>query len=311
MSDLILGIDTSNYRTSAAIVNEKGEILCNHREPLEVPAGERGLRQSTAFFNHVQRLPDIMSEAMKMRDGIRAVAVSEKPRPREGSYMPCFTAGTACAREVAYALGVPLYMTSHQEGHIESVKFYSDLRDEEDIIFFHFSGGTTEAVYKGEIVGGTLDIALGQVLDRIGVRLGYAFPSGEQMDNVALMTEESSSFLKPIKVIDCRMNLSGIETQAIRKAEELTETGGCCDMLIRELFDRIGAAIKDMTLQLREKYGNRPVIFAGGVSSSEYIRNYLRNSLPGDMRYVFGAPELSGDNAVGVALIGVKSYVTR
>ncbi|MBR4024548.1 MAG: O-sialoglycoprotein endopeptidase [Firmicutes bacterium] len=311
MSDLFLGIDTSNYRTSAAIVDEKGEILFNHRELLEVPQGERGLRQSVAFFNHVQRLPEVMEKAMAYRDRIRAVAVSDRPRPREGSYMPCFTAGSSCAREVASALGVPLYMTSHQEGHIEAVRYYSDLRSEEDVIFFHFSGGTTEAVFRNEIVGGTLDIALGQVLDRVGVRLGLAFPSGEIMDAIALRTAEASSGLKPIKVKDCYMNLSGIETQSMRKAEELMGAGEPADMLIKELFDKLGRSILDMTMQLIDKYGNRPVIFAGGVSSSEYIRKYLSGELPDDVRYVFGEPELSGDNAVGVALIGMRSCLTR
>jgi len=264
-----------------------------------------------AFFNHVQRLPEVMEKAMAYRDRIRAVAVSDRPRPREGSYMPCFTAGYSCAREVASALGVPLYMTSHQEGHIEAVRYYSDLRSEEDVIFFHFSGGTTEAVFRNEIVGGTLDIALGQVLDRVGVRLGLAFPSGEIMDAIALRTAEASSGLKLIKVKDCYMNLSGIETQSMRKAEELMGAGEPADMLIKELFDKLGRSILDMTMQLIDKYGNRPVIFAGGVSSSEYIRKYLSGELPDDVRYVFGEPELSGDNAVGVALIGMRSCLTR
>ena len=311
MSDLFLGIDTSNYRTSAAIVDEKGEIVFNHRELLEVPMGERGLRQSTAFFNHVRRLPEVISGAMEFRDRIKAVAVSERPRPREGSYMPCFTAGYACACEVASALGVPLYSTSHQEGHIEAVRYYSEFKDEDDVIFFHFSGGTTEAVYKDEIIGGTLDIALGQVLDRVGVKLGYAFPSGSIMDAIAMDAEGSSSYLTPVKVKNGYMNLSGIETQAVRKAEELAADGRPTDLLIREIFDKLGRAISDMTKELTEKCGNRPVIYAGGVSSSEYIRGQLRKTLPEDLRYVFGTGELSGDNAVGVALIGMKSYRMR
>lgn len=311
MSDLFLGIDTSNYRTSAALVDENGEILFNHRELLEVPMGERGLRQSTAFFNHVKRLPEIISNVMEYRDSIKAVAVSERPRPREGSYMPCFTAGYACASEVSSSLGVPLIITSHQEGHIEAVRYYSELKDEDDVIFFHFSGGTTEAVFRNEIVGGTLDIALGQVLDRVGVKLGLPFPSGDVMDGIALNEGGSSSYLKPIKVKDGYMNLSGIETQAIRKAEELIAEEQSADILIKELFDKLGRAILDMTLQLNCKYGNLPVIFAGGVSSSKYIRNYLKNTLPENIKYVFGAPELSGDNAVGIALIGMKAYKTR
>lgn len=311
MPDLFLGIDTSNYRTSVALVDEEGRIVFNHRELLEVPKGERGLRQSTAFFNHVQRLPSVMREAMEYRDNIRLVSVSSKPRPREGSYMPCFTAGTACAEETAYALGVPLFETSHQEGHIEAVKFYSPLKDDEDIIFFHFSGGTTEAIYGGEIIGGTLDIALGQVIDRLGVRLGMSFPSGEEMDRIALSTAESSDLLKPIKVKEGYMNLSGIETQASRAADEILAHGGSADHLIKELFNRLGKAVLDMALQLTDKYGTMPLIFAGGVASSEYIRNYLDKNIPGSLRYAFGAPELSGDNAVGTALLGLRSYYKR
>ena len=311
MSDLFLGIDTSNYRTSAALTDADGKIVYNHRELLDVPMGERGLRQSDAFFRHVQRLPEVIKEVMEYRDDIRMVAVSEKPRPREGSYMPCFTAGTACAEEIASAMGTPVFRTSHQEGHIEAVKFYSELKDENDIIFFHFSGGTTEAVYGDEIVGGTLDIALGQVIDRVGVKLGMAFPSGEIMDRIALNASGSTGYLKPVKVKDGYMNLSGIETQTIRKAEEMMSSGDNTDGLIRELFGRLGDAILDMSVQLKEKYGSKPMIFAGGVASSEYIRNHIRANIGKDIRYAFGKPELSGDNAVGTALLGMKNYYKR
>ena len=311
MPDLFLGIDTSNYRTSAALVDGEGKIIFNHRELLEVPEGERGMRQSQAFFHHVQRLPEIMKQVMEYRESIRLVSVSERPRPREGSYMPCFTAGTACASEIASALGVTLFRTSHQEGHIEAVKFYSPFKDDDDVLFFHFSGGTTEAVYKGEIVGGTLDIALGQVIDRVGVKLGYLFPAGEEMDKASLKAESPSAYLKPIKVKDGYMNLSGIETQSMRKAEELLDSDESTDPLVRELFDKLGKAVSDMTLQLTDKFGRKPVLFAGGVSSSEYLRKYIDHKLGDRINYVFGVPELSGDNAVGVALLGMKNYYSR
>ena len=278
---------------------------------MDVPEGKRGLRQSDAFFSHVQRLPGIIDDIMEYRAEIRGISVSSKPRPREGSYMPCFTAGTACARELASALNVPLKETSHQEGHIEAVRFYSDLRDCDDVLFFHFSGGTTEAVYKDDIVGGTLDIALGQVLDRLGVSLGLAFPAGEAMDKTAMSSARSSSVLTPVKVNDGFMNLSGIETQSMRKAEELSSSGQSADELIREVFDRLGAAIRDMALQLMKKYNTKYLIFAGGVSSSEYLRRYLSENLPGDSAAVFGTPELSGDNAVGTALIGMRAFTGR
>ncbi len=304
MKKTYLGIDTSNYRTSVALVDEDGKIIYNHRELLEVPAGKRGLRQSEAFFQHVQRLPEAVSPAMEYRDSISGIAVSTRPRPRVGSYMPCFTAGTACARELASALDVPLKEVSHQEGHIMAVKYYSDLRDSEDPVFFHFSGGTTEAVLGDEIIGGTKDISYGQVLDRIGVRLGFSFPSGEELDRIALKEGKRTNLLKPIKIEDCFINLSGIETQASRALDEHEKDADFDrDELVRELMDRLIDSIIGMTLMISEKYSKKDFIFSGGVSSSGYLRKRIGDELPENLRYVFGAPELSGDNAVGTALL--------
>lgn len=302
-----LGIDTSNYRTSVAVVDEDGRILYNHRALLKVPEGERGMRQSEAFFHHVQRLPDALVPALEYRDSLKAIAVSTRPRPREGSYMPCFTAGTACAREIACALNVPLHEVSHQEGHIEAVKYYSSLKDADDIIFFHFSGGTTEAVYRGEIVGGSKDISYGQVLDRIGVRLGYAFPSGEELDRIALDSNDRSKILTSIKVSDGEINLSGIETQAMRAIDSMDDSKLNPEMIVNELMDKLSDSVIRMTDQLVKKCNCKNFIFAGGFSSSEYLRKKLKENLATDINYVFGPPELSGDNAVGVALLALKA----
>ena len=115
----ILGIDTSNYKTSIALTDEMG-IVCDLRRFLTVKQGTRGLRQSEALFQHVKNLPELFGE---MRggygDSIAAVSYSERPRPVEGSYMPCFLAGKSFAESLASVLGVPALGYSHQEGHIE------------------------------------------------------------------------------------------------------------------------------------------------------------------------------------------------
>ena len=310
MKDLILGIDTSNYRTSVALVDLKGEIILNHRELLKVPEGKRGLRQSEAFFQHVNALPDAVESAMEYRDRIAGISVSTRPRPREGSYMPCFGAGYAAAKELASALNVPLLETSHQEGHVEAIKFFSEFKDEKDIIFYHLSGGTTEALYGDEIVGGTKDISYGQVLDRIGVMLGFSFPSGEFLDQIALNTEHASDALTPIKVKDGWLNLSGIETQAMRSLESICDVEAR-NSLIKEVMDKILDSMVTMSEQLSKKFNTRNLIFSGGVSSSGYIRSQIPKRLKG-YNIVFGSPELSGDNAVGTALImvrGQKEYL--
>ena len=305
---LSLGIDTSNYKTSAAVVNETGEILFNHQQLLKVKQGERGLRQSEALFQHVQNLPAVMETVFAqggIREQIGCISVSTRPRPLEGSYMPVFTAGQGYARSLAAALGVPLYEVSHQEGHIEAIRHYSELKDANPLICFHFSGGTTEAILvdgsKSEIVGGSRDLAYGQVLDRIGVAMGMAFPAGEAMDRIAENGRKHLSIFTKIKVQDGYVNLSGIETQGQRMFADYPQ-----EEVLDDLFEKLSASVLEMTLQLSEKYNIKNFIYAGGVSCSQYMRQYLMNRLTGKLNIAFGRSELSSDNAVGVALLGGK-----
>lgn len=305
---LSLGIDTSNYKTSAAVVNETGEILFNHQQLLKVKQGERGLRQSEALFQHVQNLPAVMEAVFaqeEIRERIGCISVSTRPRPLEGSYMPVFTAGQGYARSLAAALGVSLYEVSHQEGHIEAIRHYSELKDANPLICFHFSGGTTEAILvdgsKSEIVGGSRDLAYGQVLDRIGVAMGMAFPAGEAMDRIAENGRKHPSIFTKIKVQDGYVNLSGIETQGQRMFADYPQ-----EEVLDDLFEKLSASVLEMTLQLSEKYNIKNFIYAGGVSCSQYMRQYLMNRLTGKLNIAFGRSELSSDNAVGVALLGGK-----
>ena len=310
---LSLGIDTSNYKTSVAVTSSEGEIIFNSQSFLKVKEGQRGLRQSEALFQHVQKLPDAIDEAFSVkgvRGHIGVVGVSSRPRPVCGSYMPVFIAGMGAAKTVASALGVPLYEFSHQEGHIEAVKHYSPMAVADRLICFHFSGGTTEAVLCDfnsglyEIVGGSRDIAYGQVLDRVGVAFGYGFPCGQEVDRLALSVprnEIDKKLLTPIKVREGFVNLSGIETQCQRIIKEYGR-----EVLSASLMDALSRSILEMTVFLCRKYEINDFIYAGGVSCSLFLRQYLTENLPQNINIAFGRPELSSDNAVGISLLGGK-----
>ena len=113
---MVLGIDTSNYTTSLALVDHR-KIISDKRKLLTVKEGERGLRQQEALFQHVSDLPVLFSELMEdIGDRkIEAVACSVRPRPVDGSYMPVFMAGKSFAEVIASALKIPVYEFSHQE----------------------------------------------------------------------------------------------------------------------------------------------------------------------------------------------------
>ena len=341
-----LGIDTSNYKTSVAAVTESGKIVSDRRIFLNVKEGALGLRQSEALFQHTVNLPGLLEEVMgDVRTAgcqLGIVAASAAPRPQAGSYMPAFLAGMGAGRAAAAAAGCPYVEFSHQEGHIMAVKFYSSLSGAPAHISMHLSGGTTELLYVKdnicagsdvgtdlvsamdsvptmdiEICGGSLDISFGQLLDRAGQRMGFAFPAGEKIDRLALEYADSKHLrtsaseaisLPVINVIDGRINLSGIET-AVKKA---VDTGCDHGELSFKLMEAVSKAIIDMAEYGCRKYGVKDVLLAGGVASSAYLRKSVESYVKAGradsddegINIVFGKPELSSDNAVGTALLG-------
>ena len=311
----VLGIDTSNYKTSVAVTDNEQSAVFDLRRFLSVKRGEKGLRQSDALFQHVKNLPEMMKELRNDFAGqFCAVAYSSKPRPVEGSYMPVFMAGESMAVSLGAALDIPVMAFSHQEGHIEAIRAFSDLSCEKRFMACHFSGGTTELLevseneygYDIKTIGGSRDISFGQLIDRAGVMLGMEFPAGEMLDAAALNSENSSSYLTPIKVKNAQLNLSGIDTQMKR----LLESGIADDKnsVIRELFEKIAAAMGKMIIQGAELSGIENVIMAGGVSSSLFIRALLEDKLrSAQIHAVFDDKGLSQDNAVGTALLGGKA----
>lgn len=322
---IYLGLDTSNYRTSLAAVSGCGGILFSKADLLDVKKGDRGLRQSEAFFSHSNRLPDRISELFDTVEAsaVAAIGVSDRPRRVEGSYMPCFLAGLNAARELGSALGVPVYRFSHQEGHASAI-----LGDRHDrTLFMHLSGGTTEFLlcspddegYEMQIAGGTKDISIGQLIDRTGVALGLPFPSGPYLDDAAYShLEKTTGFdldntakpliMPPVRITDGRFNLSGAETRLLRYIEK-----GVRDeeipALAAEVFTSLAALLIGSAGELIGRYGIETAYMAGGVASSRTIRKITEcTDHRADIR--FGEPELSGDNAAGTALLARRVHET-
>lgn len=306
----ILGIDTSNYKTSIAVTDETG-IVCDFRRFLLVKQNERGLRQSEALFQHIKNLPELFAELdSSYTDSIAAVAYSERPRPVTGSYMPCFLAGKSLGVSMASILGVPSMGYSHQEGHIEAVLHNSEIPKDAEFIACHFSGGTCEVLkvkqkkvtsssaFDIEIIGGSKDISFGQLYDRAGVAMGIDFPCGQEMDRIAFGEKTASSVLSPVKVRNGWLNLSGTETQIMKNMKEVPR-----EMLIREIFEKTADSMALLLRQTAEKADIGDILLSGGVSSSSFIRERLKDKMHG-LRLHFGSPELSSDNAVGTAFLG-------
>ncbi|MDR2771444.1 MAG: peptidase M22 [Clostridiales Family XIII bacterium] len=311
--DLVLGIDTSNYTSSVALADAARDVAADLREQLPVKRGLRGLRQSEAFFRHVDRLPALAGALLRThRDRIGAVAVSEKPRPVAGAYMPVFRAGLRLAALLADALGAPLFCFSHQEGHIRAALHGTELRRGEAFLAWQISGGTSELLLAEDggarlsIIGGGKDISFGQLLDRVGVALGMDFPAGAALDALATAAEadaQGGAGLARIPADGFFFNLSGMETQCLRAVRG----GADARVLSRAIFENIADCLLGIGAEAARRYGAREMLFAGGVSASIFLRRRIAAAARGaGPAPVFGDAALCGDNAVGIALLGAE-----
>ena len=308
MCRLCLGLDTSNYATSAAVFD--GETGENRGMLLTVPEGALGLRQSDALFQHVKRL-HLMVEQLRA-DGllgeIAAVGASTRPREVEGSYMPCFLVGEGQGRSLAAALGVPFYPCSHQQGHIAAAAWSAGREDllDRPHLAWHLSGGTTELLHvepqghtvRAEVIGGTVDISAGQLIDRAGVLLGLPFPAGQALDE---LYPPGNGSVKPFKVKLNSLNfsLSGMENQ-VKKL--LAEGEDPADIAKFTLDTVIGVVLR-ATGEAVRRYPGLPVLCSGGVASNRQLRAALERACGA----VFAQPRYSTDNALGVAILAHRA----
>lgn len=168
---------------------------------------------------------------------------------------------------------------------------------------FHVSGGTTQALLvrgelETELIASSLDLKAGQAVDRVGVMLGYPFPAGKYVDELARKSDKK--YKVNIKLKDGNCCLSGVEN----KCRAMLEKGEKPEDICRYCLDYIMTALYKTALFAKEKFGGLPMIFSGGVMSNSIIRKEFEEKLGAG----FAEPEFSADNAAGIALLAAEYH---
>lgn len=305
-----LGIDTSNYTTSAALYDSEKGTVVQQKMPLPVEKGARGLRQSDAVFHHTVQLPQVLERLLRDRPvHLDGVGVSVFPRRAEGSYMPCFLAGKSAAKAISLACSIPCFEVSHQEGHIAAALYSADAFSllRAPFLAFHVSGGTTEAllvtphksrIFEVRCVARSLDLHAGQAIDRVGVMLGLAFPCGPALENLAAQSTRTFSVKPTMKGVDCC--LSGVEN----RCQAMFSNGEPAADIAKFCIESIRTALEGMLLALLREYGNLPILFSGGVSSNRTLQSYFSENYGAK----FAEPAFSADNAAGAAVLAALNH---
>lgn len=276
----ILGIETSCDETSIAIVkNGVEDVYTCIRTQMETHALYGGVVPEIASRMHTESitlvLEDVMSNSRVDWDMIDAIAVTYAP-----GLMGCLLVGLEFAKTLALIHKKPLIAVNHIAGHIYANNLYKQ------IIFpslgLVVSGGHTELVlmngdYDFEVVGSTLDDAIGECYDKVARILGLSYPGGPNVERYAL--EGKHTYDLPIPMNDESLNFSysGLKSYLINLVHNEKQRGKDIDKydLARSFQD---VAIEQLVRKTRlaiQKYGIKNVIVAGGVSANKYLRSEL------------------------------------
>lgn len=319
--EVFLGIDTSCYTTSVALLAADGSFVDEARIILAVKPGCRGLQQSEMVFQHTRNLPLLLEKILQGKDyHLLGIGASARPRPLEDSYMPAFLAGAGVARSLAAATGARLSLISHQENHLEAGAWSAGGPQAGKFLLLHASGGTTDLLlarrtdaerYEIKEVGTSIDLHAGQFVDRVGVALGLQFPAGAALEKLAAQASEAGGEASmaelPVAVRKFQLSFSGPCSAALRKLEEGASPAALAMGVQYALAESFARVLRNAAAEFQV----RDVLLVGGVAANGFIRKHVEDKLAKARfaaRLWVPEPRFSSDNAVGCAAFAWRTH---
>jgi len=324
----ILGIESSCDDTSASVVCD-GKVVSNIVANQEVHAQYGGVVPELASRAHQQNIVPVVHQALEQakitKDKLSAIAFTRGP-----GLMGSLLVGTSFAKSLALGLDIPLIDVNHMQAHILAHFIEEEEEEEEEdskipsfpFICLTISGGHTQIVkvtshFKMEILGETIDDAVGEAFDKSAKILGLKYPGGPLIDLHAKSgNPKAFSFTKP-KVGDLNFSFSGLKTGIlyfIQKQQRINPN------FIEEHLNDICASIQYTIVEiLMEKLKNavkqtniKHIAIAGGVSANSEIRARLKLAEKhfGWTTYI-PKFEYTTDNAAMIAITGYLKYLNK
>ena len=315
----ILGIESSCDDTSAAVLCN-GKVLSNVVANQEIHAAYGGVVPELASRAHQQNIIPVVQQAIQRanidKKQLNAIAFTRGP-----GLMGSLLVGTSFAKSFAQGLNIPLIGVNHMQGHILAHFIDDDNQQKPTFPFLclTISGGHTQIVkvndyFDMEILGETLDDAVGEAFDKSGKILGLPYPAGPYIDKYAKQgNPKAFPFTKP-KVGKLEFSFSGLKTGILRFIQKNTKEN---PNFVEENLNDICASIQYTIVQILlgklknavKLTGIKQIAIAGGVSANSEIRKMIKD---GEQKYGWSTYipkfEYTTDNAAMIGISGFLSY---
>lgn len=317
----ILAIESSCDDTSASVIKNR-KILSNVVASQEIHKAYGGVVPELASRAHQQNIVPVVHQALEKaniaKESLNAIAFTQGP-----GLLGSLLVGSSFANSMAMALDIPLIAVNHMQGHILA-HFIDDGKDHPKFPFLCLtvSGGHTQIVqvndyFSMEILGETLDDAVGEAYDKTAKMLGLDYPGGPILDKLAQKGDPKAFRLTKPKVGELEFSFSGLKTnilQLIQREERKNPN------FKQEQMENICASVQYTIIGIlmekiqiaSQKTGIKQIAIAGGVSANSALRDQLQKREKSHHWKVFIPKfEYCTDNAAMIAITAYYKYLNK
>ena len=294
---VVLGIESTAHTASVGIVSESHEVLALASDMHRPEKG--GIHPREAANHHVDVLPELVERAVAAA-GVRPGEIDSVAFAQGPGLGPCLRAGATVARVLSLAWDRPLVPVNHCVAHVEIARALSGL---DDPLLLYASGGNTQVIAYGRgryrVLGETLDIGIGNFLDKLWIGLGGTFPGGPALEAEAKQGTELLPL--PYSVHGMDVAFSGMLTAALA----LHAQGRPRPDLAYSVESTAYAMLTEITERALAHRRKGSIVLGGGVACNERLRGMVRAMAESRGVEMFAPPRsLCVDNGAMIAWVG-------
>jgi len=310
----ILGIESSCDETSCSIVkNGNKEINTVILSQIDIHTLYGGVVPEIASRNHVKDVVFVIDKCLKeskltMND-ISAIAVTHGP-----GLVGSLLVGLEAAKTLAYIYDKPLVPVHHIRSHIYANNIENPLKF--PLMALIISGGHTELLYMKDhfdyqVVGKTLDDAVGECYDKVGRVINVPYPGGPVIDKLAHQGKPNYNLPIPLNDESFNFSFSGLKSAVINLVHNINQKGETLNKedLACSFQNVVVNSLTTKTIKAMKKYNTKKLILAGGVAANQGIREeFIRLSKKENFKFSYPSMKYCTDNATMVASAGYFLY---
>lgn len=310
----ILGIESSCDETSCSIVkNGNKEINTVILSQIDIHTLYGGVVPEIASRNHVKDVVFVIDKCLKeskltMND-ISAIAVTHGP-----GLVGSLLVGLEAAKTLAYIYDKPLVPVHHIRSHIYANNIENPLKF--PLMALIISGGHTELLYMKDhfdyqVVGKTLDDAVGECYDKVGRVINVPYPGGPVIDKLAHQGKPNYNLPIPLNDESFNFSFSGLKSAVINLVHNINQKGEALNKedLACSFQNVVVNSLTTKTIKAMKKYNTKKLILAGGVAANQGIREeFTRLSKKENFKFSYPSMKYCTDNATMVASAGYFLY---